>query len=84
MNEFRTISELEFIDIPGWSFIAWCRLLSIRLLTSGKERKRVAGYMKELEDISRESLVLYRRMEELRAEISAWETQIKEDPCPLK
>lgn len=76
--------ELEFIDIPGWSFIAWCQLLSRRLLTSGEEKKRVNRYMKELEDISRESLALYRRMEALRAEVSAWETQIKEELCQPK
>jgi hypothetical protein len=84
LRELFSEIELEFIDIPGWSFIAWCRLLSIRLLTSGDERKRVAGYMRELEDISRESLALYRRMETLRAEVSAWETQIKEESCPQK
>lgn len=72
---FREI-ELEFIDIPGWSFIAWCRLLSMLSLASGDERKRIEGFRKELEEISSESMKLRQRMEDLREAVSLWETQI--------
>lgn len=76
--------ELEFIDIPGWSFIAWCRLLSMLSLASGDERKRIEGFRKELEEISAESMKLRQRMKNLREAVTQWETQLPEEPCPQK
>jgi hypothetical protein len=80
---FNEIGQ-ELIDVPGWGFIAWCRLLSQKTLATGEAKKQIESYQRELENIANESLKLYRRVENLRESVALWETQLPEEPCPQK
>ena len=74
----------ELIDVPGWGFIAWCRLLARKELATGDSKKQIEAYQRELEDIAHESLKLYHRVENLKASVALWETQMPEESCQPK